>query len=244
MLINHWSIINFVISCQIELKISRQWFSKMLIKNMMDFFRIIIQLIDINWQLINFVSYHSSIAVKVTATSTCLFPMGACYYRSESPSQVFIILVKYLKTVLEHVPVAKWEKFGLAYDNMCHLNDLRAARKPLPKDLFPAPYDEMWMKVTKIIDELHIRNHKSECQSKYPPDKLRELHPDSNLNTMAAEQTFVWLSRFKKLLCAMPKNHHNFFLHRMITRRNHYTAWCHSKGRSLVLPKVRSVMTT
>ena len=56
---------------------------------------------------------------------------------------------------------------------------------------------------------------------------------------MAAEQTFVWLSRFKKILCAMPKVHHLFYLHRMVKHRNAYTTACYKYGKKPLLPKAR-----
>ena len=88
----------------------------------------------------------------------------------------------------------------------------------------------------KIIDRLHISNHKDKkCKEKYDPSGLKEEIP--NGNTMAAEQTFVWLSRFKKILCAMPKVHHLFFLHRMVKHRNNYTVRCYKNGRKPLLPK-------
>ena len=66
------------------------------------------------------------------------------------------------------------------------------------------------MSIQKIIDSLHIRNHKDQsCKESYNPANLKKELPDGN--TMAAEQTFVWLSRFKKILCAMPKVHHLFY---------------------------------
>ena len=102
---------------------------------------------------------------------------------------------------------------------MCHLDGLKAARNLLP---WPSPWDRAWLSITKIIDSLHIRNHKDKsCQEKYSPATLKEELPEGN--TMAAEQTFVWLSRFKKILCAMPKVHHLFYLHRLMKRRNKYT---------------------
>ena len=80
-----------------------------------------------------------------------------------------------------------WCKVFLSYDNMCHLDGLKAARKPLP---WAAPWDKAWC--------LHIMNHKDKtCQEKYDPQTLKEEIPDGN--TMAAEQTFEWLSRFKKM---------------------------------------------
>ena len=76
------------------------------------------------------------------------------------------------------------EETTLAYDNMCHLDTLRISRKNLP----PVPFNEMWQKVRKVIDRLHLRNHKEPlCRVKYNPDE--SLSKD--LNTMAAEQVNV-----------------------------------------------------
>ena len=43
----------------------------------------------------------------------------------------------------------------------------------------------------------------------------------------------------KKILCAMPKVHHLFFLHRMVKHRNNYTVRCYKNGRKPLLPKAR-----
>ena len=88
---------------------------------------------------------------------------------------------------------------------MCHVDGMKVAKKPL---LFPAPFDKICSAINKVIDS-HIRSHKdTDCKKKYDPVKLKEQLP--GLNTMAAEQTFVWLARFKKILCFMPKTHHLF----------------------------------
>ena len=155
--------------------------------------------------------------------------------RSESPSQVFIIVLSWLCVVLKNINPANWSNIFLAYDNMCHLVGLRAAKNLLP---WCSPWDKAWMSVKKIIDRLHISNHKDKkCKEKYDPSTLKEEIP--NGNTMAAEQTFVWLSHFKKILCAMPKVHHLFFLHRMVKHRNNYTVRCYKNGRKPLLPKAR-----
>ena len=46
--------------------------------------------------------------------------------------------------------------YGYHCYNMCHLNNLKAAKKPLP---LPGDPQYLWLDVTKIIDELHIKNH-------------------------------------------------------------------------------------
>ena len=88
----------------------------------------------------------------------------------------------------------------------------------------------MWLDIGKIIDTLHIANHKDkQCKEQYSPEKLKELYPDSN--TMCCEQTFAWLSRYKRIIGAMPKTHHHFYLHRMIKYRNKYIEMCYKQGR-------------
>ena len=180
------------------------------------------------------------------------------YCRSESPSQVFMVVLMWLYNILKDMPKEEWHKIVLSYDNMCHLNILRAARQPLP---LPKPFDEMWISITKVswftihllrlfqihfalimqvVDDLHIRNHVDpRCKELYHPATVKEKNPSISFNFMACEQTFVWLSRFKRILCAMPKEHHLFMLHRLIVRRNHYTQLCHTVRRSLYLPKAQ-----
>ncbi|XP_074632163.1 uncharacterized protein LOC141890549 [Acropora palmata] len=122
-------------------------------------------------------------------------------YVSEGPGQVFLITIQYLLKRLEGIDESKWEDVIVAYDNMCNLDKLRIARKPLP---FPEPYNLMWLKVRKIVDRLHMKNHKNpECEVKYGSDDLKEKFP--HLNTPVAEQTFIWSGRFKRS-CAPCRN--------------------------------------
>ena len=70
-----------------------------------------------------------------------------CLYSSESCSQVFTIVLVWLMTVVENLPREELSKIVIGYDNMCHLDALKVARKPLP---IPPPYNRMWMSVTKV----------------------------------------------------------------------------------------------
>lgn len=45
----------------------------------------------------------------------------------------------------------------ITYDNMCNLDRLLVAKKPLP---LPAPFYDIWGSVQKIIDTFHLLNHK------------------------------------------------------------------------------------
>ncbi len=90
----------------------------------------------------------------------------------------------------------------------------------------------------QVIDPLHIKNHVNPiCKQLYNPKKATDVLPKCNL--MIAEQTFSWLSRFKKILNSMPKHHHMFTLHRLVYRRNSYTELCHKLSRKQLLPKTK-----
>ena len=75
-------------------------------------------------------------------------------FRSESTGQVFLLTLHYLYERLKDVPQDEWHNFILSYDNMCNLCKLRGARANLP---LPEPYDLLWLKITKVIDRLHLR---------------------------------------------------------------------------------------
>ena len=112
----------------------------------------------------------------------------------------------------------------LAYDNACNLDKLKAAQNPLPLE---KSLDRVWMDVHKIIDVSHFKNQtSSRCKQLYNPAIYKSEHPF--WNTQAGEQTFIWLGRFKNIVCSMPKHHHLFYIHRMVLRRNEYTAKCYT----------------
>ncbi len=128
--------------------------------------------------------------------------------------------------------VEAMENLCLAYDNMCHLDSLKISKRDLP---FPPPLNQAWKMLSKVIDRLHLRNHVDpKCKLLYnAEDKLPSAY-----NTMACEQTFVWASRLKKVICAMPRLHQFFFLHRSVKWRNKYTELCHLHRKTPVLPKL------
>ena len=100
----------------------------------------------------------------------------------------------------------------LAYDNMCNLMKLKVSKNPLP---FPPPLNKLWLNVKKIIDVFHFQNHVSaECHANFSPVEMKQRHPDFNIQ--AEEQTFIWVHRFRHILCSMDKVHHLFYLHRMV----------------------------
>ena len=123
---------------------------------------------------------------------------------------------------------------------MCNVDRMTVAKQPLP---IRPPYDKLWLQVNKVIDKLHLKNHKNpRCKELYNPESVKEKCP--KLNTPVAEQTFIWASRFKKILGAMPKSHFLFFYHRMVVRRNRYTEKCYKNNMQPLLPKLRSEKST
>ena len=160
--------------------------------------------------------------------------------RSESPTQAYLVLAIWLYQKFQALKdsgqstaqiLNAMKSTILAYDNMCHVDSLKISKKDLP---FPAPFNKVWCTITKVIDRLHLRNHKDpRCRQLYnAEDKI-----PSQFNTMACEQTFVWGSRLKKIVCAMTRLQF-FFLHRSVKRRNRYTELCYSKNKTPVLPKL------
>ena len=123
----------------------------------------------------------------------------------------------------------------LTYDNMCHMDGLLVSKDDLP---LPCPFNESWKLISKAIDRLHLRNHVDpKCKKLYNPDDKIPV----GFNTMACEQTFIWASRYKKIICAMPHVHQFFFLHRLVKYRNKYNEKCHRNSKTPLLPKSRKV---
>ena len=75
-------------------------------------------------------------------------------YNSENPHQVALLMIKYLGLKMEGKSQSEMENFWLSYDNVCHIDNLRLMKKPLP---FPSPHDRLWLDVNKLIDELHLK---------------------------------------------------------------------------------------
>jgi len=95
-------------------------------------------------------------------------------------------------------------------------------------------------RINKGFDGLHIKNHvRVECRNEYPKviENLRSTF--ERPNTEAAEQTFVWLGPFKRVLNSMSRRKQHFFLHSLVVERNEYTAWCFSLNITPKLPQAR-----
>ena len=148
---------------------------------------------------------------------------------------MFLKTIQYLYTRLKDKDPSEWWQFNICYDNMCNLCRLKIAMKPIP---LPEPFHKIWLKVSKFIDDLHLRNHKRpECKEQFSTERIRGKI--EALNTPVCEQTFVWSSKFKKIMCAMPKRRFLFYYHRMVTRRNRYTERCYKDNRKPLLPGMK-----
>ena len=148
-------------------------------------------------------------------------------YRSGGTAQVSVCTSKYLELYFSEYK--NIDDSFLFYDNMCNLERLK---------LWDTDDDNLssnaklgvgvFNQINKGVDALHIKNHcRKECKQVYPEvlTKSRTLYEKPN--TESAEQTFIWLSKFKKILNSMPKRKHLFFLYCLVLERNKYTEWCY-----------------
>lgn len=158
-------------------------------------------------------------------------------YNSEGPTQILLLIINFLQLFLKNVNPNSWSKLYLAFDNMCHIDNLKMLKKPLPLDGPDMP--DVWNRINKVIDPLHILNHKNKkCLETYHPDKVKESFPEANM--MVCEQTFAWLGRFKKILNSTPKTNAHFLLHRLVLARNRYTEHCYKENRKPLLPSAKA----
>ena len=86
----------------------------------------------------------------------CTFCFICSFIRSESPSQVFLIRLQWLLTLVRSQ--TQLSSIALEYDNMCSLAKLKVAKNPLP---FAPPLNQLWLKVEKVIDVFYLKNHVS-----------------------------------------------------------------------------------
>ena len=95
-------------------------------------------------------------------------------------------------------------------------------------------------RINKGVDGLHIKNHVLySCRSEYPKVIKDLRNKFASPNTEAAEQTFLWLGKFKKIINSMDKRRHHF-LHCLVKERNKYTQYCLENKKRIVLPKLQS----
>ena len=76
----------------------------------------------------------------------------------------FLLVLVWLIAALGSLTREERKKVVLSYDNMCHLDNLRVAKKPLP---LPGDLMFLWLDIKEIIDTLHIHNHKIQSAISY-----------------------------------------------------------------------------
>ena len=88
----------------------------------------------------------------------------------------------------------------------------------------PGKFATMWQNVPKMVDGLHTSNHRREiCETDFHPKRFKEANPDLTPNSMAAEQTFAWMGRYKKQICSLPKLQQMFMMHRLCKRQINFS---------------------
>lgn len=109
---------------------------------------------------------------------------------------------------------------------MCNVDKMRVVKQLLFLIEF---YYRFWIDVNKVIDRLYLRNYKDvKCKENYNFDVFKELI--FKLNTLVAEQIFIWVVRFKKIFGVMLKSYFLFFYYRMVVRRNRYIEKCYKNN--------------
>ena len=81
-----------------------------------------------------------------------------------------MILIAFLSEIMKDVKPELWSKMYLSYDNMyskfiifdlfsvmCNVDRLKLLKKALP---LVGKFSEIWLNIGKVIDPLHIKNHK------------------------------------------------------------------------------------
>ena len=68
------------------------------------------------------------------------------FFRSEGPSQVFLLTLTWLVSAFSDISRKDRNEITLCYDNMCHLDNLKVAKKPLP---LPGTLKYIWLDIQK-----------------------------------------------------------------------------------------------
>ena len=78
------------------------------------------------------------------------------------------------------------------YDNV-RPQKIKAATNELP---LPKQFNKIWLNLNKVFDGLDLKNHKNnKCHVEFNPKRISDMYQylAETKNTMAVEQTFVWL---------------------------------------------------
>jgi hypothetical protein len=141
-----------------------------------------------------------------------------CYgeiFGSESLSQVHLFLFDVHFRHMLPVPEV------LAYDDACHLGMFLTNRMGRFGYSLVAHLLLFVKKLELVCDRFHWRNHTGEwCKRNVNPKNSTKLGPKTN--TEAAENTFVWLSKYKFIFKHMNKARFNFTMLWLFHERNQW----------------------
>ena len=109
----------------------------------------------------------------------------------------------------------------LAYDDACHLGMFLTNRMGRFGYSLVAHLLLFVKKLELVCDRFHWRNHTGEwCKRNVNPKNSTKLGPKTN--TEAAENTFVWLSKYKFIFKHMNKARFNFTMLWLFHERNQW----------------------
>ena len=153
---------------------------------------------------------------KLPHESTALMSFFVCFQQIRVAESSFSFHAQRLYLTCKSIPESMWSKVWLCYVNMCNVVRLKSASNcdaELP-DSF-GKMKNIWKYANKMIDGLHIRNHKrTSCKIDLGPHRFDEIYPElkETRNSMAAEQVFIWVGRFKKNSCCYAKRKTSFLV--------------------------------
>ena len=145
--------------------------------------------------------------------------------RSESPSQVFFIILTWLIALLNSAAIKPegLQAMYLAYDNLCRL---KVSRKSLP--LTP-PLNRAWLHIKKIIDIFHLHSHPKDWRRTTPMLTSKLVSKCSFGWLISRTLSVQWIRLTTYSICIV-----------WCEGETVYTAKCYANGRKPVLPRAKS----
>lgn len=171
----------------------------------------------------NVQKYYNRTAGILAAVKPCgIIVQHTDMYTCESPTQAFIMILRTYGGNDRDLKLLRY----LGYDRACDLHPflINLAKKGNPGAQL------LLDNVMFLVDTFHCIRHKEKCcmplennpHCLYHPKlpKFKEIH---HANTECAEQAFNWLARYKYSTHLMSKGRFQFFIKRIIDKRNNDT---------------------
>jgi hypothetical protein len=153
-------------------------------------------------------------------TFTVKWPCGIVFgikefFVCESLGQVLVCVLETFAVLEEFGVLCGLD--GMAFDDMCHLAEFIDNSREL-KALADNPVLPHLLRIRKVIDRLHGRNHvRHVCKTLYNADNYDEF---KNVNTQACEQYNKYLKRHKAQLRHMNRSRFNLYLLNIVDLHN------------------------